>query len=112
MPIPSEMRSIRDPLPELDDLIARIPAIPYLARAGAIRFGPQVREVFGHPPEAFLDDDALWPGLIHPNDRDAFAGEADDGAARRVVTYRARIADGSYRCFRDESVAAPGGDGD
>jgi PAS domain S-box-containing protein len=111
MPIPSEMRSIRDLPPELDDLIARIPAIPYLARDGAIRFGPQVREVFGHPAEAFLADDALWPGLIHPSDRDAFEAEADDGTARRVVTYRARVADGSYRCFRDESVAAPDGDG-
>ena len=102
------MRSTREPLSDLDDLIARIPAIPYVARAGTISFGPQVGEVFGHRPEEFTDDDALWPGLIHPHDRDAYDAVARD-ESRRVITFRARVADGGYRCFRDESIPSSHG---
>jgi PAS domain S-box-containing protein len=107
MPIPSEMRSTRDPLPDLDDLIARIPAVPYVVRGdgGSIRFGPQVEDVFGHPADAFVDDDALWPSLVHPDDRHAVIRDPSD-ETRRVVTYRARAADGTYRWFRDDSVRA------
>src|SRR5262249_13911732 len=91
---------------DLDALVARIPAITYVASEGPpalIRFGPQVEPTFGHAPDTFLDDPGLWPSLVHPDDAGALVrGGASDGE-RRILTYRARVADGSYRWCRDES---------
>ena len=69
-----------------------------------IRFGPQVEPAFGHSPDAFLDDPGLWPSLVHPDDAGALDREGVSDGERRVLTYRARVADGSYRWFRDESA--------
>jgi len=101
------MRASRDASAELDASIAKLPVIPYVASDGPppmIRFGPQAEPAFGHAPDAYLDDPGLWPSLVHPDDAGALdrEGASDDG--RRVVTYRARVADGSYHWFRDESA--------
>src|SRR5262245_19793192 len=105
MPIPPEMRSIhQDPLQD-DALIARIPAIPYVeAPAGGRRFGPQAEVVFEAPSDAFLDDADRWRSLVHPDDRDAIELEPDP--AGRTATYRVRVADGTYRWFRDDATFA------
>jgi PAS domain S-box-containing protein len=101
------MRASRDASAELDASIAKLPVIPYVASDGPppmIRFGPQVEPAFGHAPDDYLDDPGLWPSLVHPDDAGALdrEGASDDG--RRVVMYRARVVDGSYHWFRDESA--------
>src|SRR4029453_3407142 len=103
------MRSVDDLLRDVHALIGQIPVIPYVARGAsprAIRLGPQVEDTFGHAPHEFVADPGLWPGLIHRGDGGFLAGEAPRGGDRRVVTYRALVADGGYRWFRDESVYA------
>jgi PAS domain S-box-containing protein len=108
------MRSVDDLLRDAHALIGRIPVIPYVAGGTsptAIRFGPQVEEVFGHAPQDFVDDPGLWPSLIHPDDGGVLARGAPRGGDRRVVAYRALVADGGYRWFRDESVYADDVDG-
>ncbi len=108
------MRSVDDLLRDVHALIGHIPVIPYVARGASprtIRFGPQVEDTFGHAPHEFVDAPGLWPGLIHPDDGGVLAREAPRGADRRVVTYRALVADGGYRWFRDESVYADDVDG-
>ena len=101
------MRASRDASAELEATIAGLPVIPYVASDGPppmIRFGPQVEPAFGHSPDAFLDDPGLWPSLVHPDDAGALDREGVSDGERRVLTYRARVADGSYRWFRDESA--------
>jgi PAS domain S-box-containing protein len=111
MPIPLDMRSIHhDPLQDDDALIARIPAIPYVeAPTGARRLGPQAEVVFEAAPDAFKDDADLWRSIVHPDDRGAIAPDPDP--ARRTATYRVRVADGTYRWFRDDAAFAPDIDG-
>ena len=106
------MRSIHDPLPAFDALIARIPAIPYVAtRAGTIRFGPQAESAFGSAPATFAEDPELWRNRVHPDDRHALDRDNDPEGDRRLTSYRVRVADGTYRWFRDESVFAADIDG-
>jgi diguanylate cyclase (GGDEF)-like protein/PAS domain S-box-containing protein len=54
-------------------LIERIPAVTYIAdfdEEGTLRWvSPQVEELLGHAPAAFLTDATLWDSLIHPDDR-------------------------------------------
>jgi diguanylate cyclase (GGDEF)-like protein/PAS domain S-box-containing protein len=68
-------------------LIERIPAVTYISdfdEAGTLRWiSPQVEDLLGHPPAAFLADHGLWDRLIHDDDR------------RRVANETARV-------FRDE----------
>jgi PAS domain S-box-containing protein len=100
------MRSTHDPLPEIDALISRIPAIPYVAGRDApasIRLGPQAEDAFGHPPHAFVDDADLWRSLIHPDDLPTVGRYPRDGG-RWTGTYRVMTADGTYRWFRDDAV--------
>ena len=114
MPIPLVMRSLDDPPTDLDALIGRIPAVPYVANtspSGDLRFGPQVEAVFGHPAGAFADDESLWPSLVHPEDREALTRGPARPGERTVRTYRVRVTDGSERSFRDEAVFVEDADG-
>jgi diguanylate cyclase (GGDEF)-like protein/PAS domain S-box-containing protein len=62
-----------DPEARYRALIEHIPAVTYIAdfdEAGTLRWiSPQVEELLGHPPEAFLAEEGLWDRLIHPEDR-------------------------------------------
>jgi PAS domain S-box-containing protein len=105
------MRSPSSDAPaDLDALIARIPAIPYVASDGpaaVIRFGPQVEAVFGHAPKDYVDDVGLWPSLIHPNDVAAAVRDTSVELGRWLATYRVRAVDGTYRWLRDEALHDP-----
>jgi diguanylate cyclase (GGDEF)-like protein/PAS domain S-box-containing protein len=61
------------------ELIERIPAVTYIAdfdEAGTLRWiSPQVQDLLGYPPAAFLTDHGLWDSLIHPDDRRRVANE-------------------------------------
>jgi len=107
------MRSLDEPLSD-QAILARIPAIPYVAsgRGGArLRFGPQAEAAFGRAPQTFLDDEELWPSMVHPEDRASLERVPGGPGARRIRTYRVHVADGSERWVRDESVYEDDHDG-
>ncbi|MCW3041406.1 MAG: hypothetical protein JWM31_3311 [Solirubrobacterales bacterium] len=60
-------------------LAEQIPAVTYVADFDAHRtlryVSPQIEQLLGHPPEAFLGDTDLWYSCIHPGDRDRVRAE-------------------------------------
>jgi diguanylate cyclase (GGDEF)-like protein/PAS domain S-box-containing protein len=60
-------------------LIESIPAVTYISdfdEAGTLRWiSPQVEQLLGHSPAAFLANRTLWDSLIHPDDRRRVANE-------------------------------------
>jgi diguanylate cyclase (GGDEF)-like protein/PAS domain S-box-containing protein len=69
---------------------------------------PQIEAIVGYTPEAFLADPELWPGLIHPDDREATlaaynAHWATDAPLR--ADYRMIAQDGSVVWVHDEAYS-------
>lgn len=64
---------------------------------------PSTTVVYGQPPEAFFERPSLWLDVVHPEDLAAVrAGLADiERTGYRVIEYRIRHADGSWRWLRD-----------
>ena len=97
-------------------LVERVPAAVYIDVADpAVSDGghlaymsPQIEAIVGYPPEAFLADPELWPGLIHPEDREATlaaynAHWATDAPLR--ADYRMIAQDGSVVWVHDEAYS-------
>jgi len=97
-------------------LVERVPAAVYIDVADpAVSDGghlaymsPQIEAIVGYPPEAFLADPELWPGLIHPDDREATlaaynAHWATDAPLR--ADYRMIAQDGSVVWVHDEAYS-------
>ncbi len=100
-------------------LVEHIPAAVYLQAPDAdpskFYISPQVEELFGYTPQAWVSDVDFWQDRIHPDDRaDVMEGDtrtdtdADtDTPAPFVHEYRFRKADGSWCWVRDEAVFVP-----
>jgi diguanylate cyclase (GGDEF)-like protein/PAS domain S-box-containing protein len=97
-------------------LVERVPAAVYIDVAdpgvsdgGRLAYmSPQIAAIVGYPPEAFVADPELWPGLIHPEDREnALAAYADHWATDRPLRadYRMIALDGSIVWVHDEAYA-------
>src|SRR5512132_4449209 len=89
--------------------LERIPGTVYVQRgagtATTIYMSPHVEQLLGRPASTFTEDPHAWSTMVHPDDR-ARLQEADGQADVDGVfhcDYRLRTADGTYRCFRDES---------
>jgi diguanylate cyclase (GGDEF)-like protein/PAS domain S-box-containing protein len=95
------------------ELVERIPAVVYLADFDdefTLRYiSPQVRELLGRAPEAFVADGSLWYRHVHPDDV-ARVRESDLGARTRrspqALEYRMVADDGRvlWVSDRDEVV--------
>jgi diguanylate cyclase (GGDEF)-like protein/PAS domain S-box-containing protein len=104
-------------------LVERVPAAVYIDVADAdvtdggrlAYMSPQIEAILGYPAEAFLENPELWPGLIHPDDRDqALAGYHEHWATERPLRadYRMFSRDGSVVWVHDEAYSmAEGPDG-
>jgi PAS domain S-box-containing protein len=110
---------LRDAEERYRKLVERIPAVTYtdVPDDGVVRMGfvsPQIQDVLGYPPEAFVDDPGLWKRLIHPDDRahleaiDAF--DIND-TAPFDHEYRMLAADGREVWVHDTSLPMFGEDG-
>jgi PAS domain S-box-containing protein len=53
-------------------LVEQLPAVVYIDSsepiARSLYVSPQVSEMFGHPPEAWIADPTLWERAVHPDD--------------------------------------------
>ena len=95
-------------------LVEHVPAVVYIDVAdeavsdgGRLAYmSPQIEQIVGYPPEAFVADPELWPSLIHPEDRpDAVAAYMDHWATEQPLRadYRMVARDGSIVWVHDEA---------
>jgi diguanylate cyclase (GGDEF)-like protein/PAS domain S-box-containing protein len=104
-------------------LVERVPAAVYIdvhdpavSDGGRLAYmSPQIEAILGYPPEAFVRDPELWPGLIHPDDLDsALAAYEEHWATERPLRadYRMTARDGSVVWVHDEAYSmTEGADG-
>ncbi|GIU98331.1 MAG: hypothetical protein KatS3mg013_2134 [Actinomycetota bacterium] len=93
--------------------VETIPAVTYtdvVERGAPTRMGyvsPQIEQVLGYPPQAFIDDPGLWFRLIHPEDLAELEGRnAFDAADESTFDeeYRMIAADGREVWVHDTSI--------
>ena len=95
-------------------LVEHVPAVVYIDVAdeavsdgGRLAYmSPQIENIVGYAPEAFVADPELWPSLIHPEDRPtAVAAYMDHWATESPLRadYRMVARDGSIVWVHDEA---------
>lgn len=100
------------------NLVERVPAVVYIdsndQRPDSLYISPQVQEVFGHPPEAYLADPELWREQTHPDDVQLIRETwrlALEGESTFECEYRLIRPDGSIVWVHDNAVPMRGPDG-
>jgi diguanylate cyclase (GGDEF)-like protein/PAS domain S-box-containing protein len=102
------------------ELLARVPAIVYVADAGETGIwsyvSPQIEQILGYTPAEWCADPELWLDRLHPDDRDwvlareaALTGADPDTPA---LEYRMRHRDGRVVWIRDDAVLTHDGGGE
>jgi diguanylate cyclase (GGDEF)-like protein/PAS domain S-box-containing protein len=102
------------------ELLARVPAIVYIADAGETgrwRYvSPQIEHILGYTPAAWCADAELWVARLHPDDRawvldreEALVGAEPDSPA---IEYRMLHRDGRVVWIRDDAVLVQDTDGE
>jgi len=78
-----------------------------------IYVSPAVKEVFGRPPEECLTQQELWPGVVHPEDRDKALAAWNDvrRGAPFDIEYRTVRPDGTVRWINDRARQIRGENG-
>jgi len=97
-------------------LVEHVPAVVYIDVAdlgvtdgGRLAYmSPQIEQILGYPPEAFIAEPELWPDLIHPDDRAAAVADYVEhwstGQPLRA-DYRMVARDGSVVWVHDEAYS-------
>ena len=96
------------------ELLARVPAIVYIAEAGEtgcwLYVSPQIEQILGYTPAEWRADPELWADRLHPDDRgwvlareEALIGADPDSPA---LEYRMLDRDGRVVWIRDDAVLA------
>jgi PAS domain S-box-containing protein len=97
-------------------VVEQIPAVTYIdeppgpgqERARLSFVSPQIEQILGFPPSAFIDDPELWFRLMHPDDEatlDAL-GVFDATDDRPYdAEYRMRTSEGEWRWVHDAAIA-------
>src|SRR5581483_1139089 len=102
------------------ELLARVPAVVYIADAGDVGqwhyVSPQIEHILGYTPAAWCADPELWVARLHPDDRawvldreEALVGADPDSPA---IEYRMLHRDGRVVWIRDDAVLAQDADGE
>ncbi len=83
-------------------LVERVPAIVYVdsndQRPDSLYISPQVEELLGHPPKAFVADPELWRRQTHPDDVAMIAG------SWRAARLEGRPFECEYRMIRPDGT--------
>src|SRR4051794_6838810 len=73
------LRDLEEAESRYRSLVEQIPAVTYVAdwdEVPNLRYvSPQIEELLGWPPEAFVADQELWYRCVHPEDRDRLHAE-------------------------------------
>ena len=99
-------------------LVEHVPAVTYVAawdeHATLTYVSPQIEDLLGWPPAAFLADQDLWYRCIHPEDIERVRAQERDtfAAGERVdLEFRMVARDGRERWVRDKEAVIRDGDG-
>jgi diguanylate cyclase (GGDEF)-like protein/PAS domain S-box-containing protein len=99
-------------------LVEQIPVVTYVQTPGSTsqtRFiSPQVEQLTGYPPSAFIGDGANWISVTHPDDRAKLQAEVartDASGAPFFIEQRIVHRDGSVRWVRNEAILTRHPDG-
>jgi diguanylate cyclase (GGDEF)-like protein/PAS domain S-box-containing protein len=100
------------------ELVEYVPAVAYVAdwdeHSTLTYVSPQIEELLGWPPQAFLDDQELWYRCIHPDDlarvRESEARSYADGE-RVDLEFRMLRRDGAELWVRDKEAVIRDADG-
>ncbi len=100
-------------------LIEQVPVIIYtedLGDAVAVSYmSPRVKDVLGFAAEEFMGGSDKWMELIHPEDKERVAAEAERAQRESdtyLIEYRIFTRDGRERWFYDEAALTRGEDGE
>ena len=89
-------------LPQLQAMVAGLNAVVWERDPDTLRIryiNDRAEEMFGYPAEQWLDDSELWPGILHPDDRETALRRVRQAVAQDVdfsLSYRARTRDGRW----------------
>jgi len=90
-------------------LIERIPAVVYADEGNETLYvNPQIEQILGVTPEAYLQDPDLWLSMVHPDDRPTVETESDAflaGLGGDLADYRMVRPDGRVVWVRDRAYA-------
>jgi diguanylate cyclase (GGDEF)-like protein/PAS domain S-box-containing protein len=100
------------------ELVEYVPAVAYVAEwdehSTLTYVSPQIEEMLGWPPAAFLEDQDLWYRCIHPDDvarvRELETRSYEDGT-RVDMEFRMVRRDGAEIWVRDKEAVIRGADG-
>ena len=100
------------------DLVERVPVVVYIdsdeQRPDSMYVSPQVEELLGYPPEAYLNDHELWRRQTEPADHELLREGwrvAREQSTPFECEYRLHHRDGHIVWVRDSAVPVPGQDG-
>jgi diguanylate cyclase (GGDEF)-like protein/PAS domain S-box-containing protein len=93
------------------ELLERIPAVVYIADAGAAArwhyVSPQIEQILGYSPDEWRADPGLWAARLHPDDRDRVLADEDTCRTATISSaaaeYRMMHRDGRIVWIRDDA---------
>jgi diguanylate cyclase (GGDEF)-like protein/PAS domain S-box-containing protein len=110
----SERRALQEAEVRYRNLVERVPAVTYVAEAGADGrwhyVSPQIEKLLGYMPKEWQDDPDLWCERLHPDDRERVLVEEERFATTRdplAIEYRLMARDGSTVWVRDDAIFRP-----
>jgi diguanylate cyclase (GGDEF)-like protein/PAS domain S-box-containing protein len=110
----SERRALQEAEVRYRNLVERVPAVTYVAEAGADGrwhyVSPQIEKLVGYTPREWQANPELWCDRLHPDDRERVLGEEERFATTReplAIEYRLMARDGSTVWVRDDAVFRP-----
>lgn len=100
--------ALRESESRLNFLVSSSPVVIYTRTAqapyAAAYVSPNVQQLMGFEPQAFIEDPHQGLGYVHPEDRERMAGELPLIMSQDIdlSEYRVRRADGDYRWVQDQ----------
>ena len=122
MAVDGEGRDVSEAAPWGDalyrNLVERVPVVVYIdsdeQRPDSLYVSPQVEDLLGYPPQAYLSDPELWREQTDPDDHGPLREGWRNARERSVAfefEYRMRHRDGHVVWVRDSAVPVLGDDG-
>ncbi|HSC03730.1 MAG TPA: EAL domain-containing protein [Solirubrobacteraceae bacterium] len=110
--VPSGEPEAGDSAAGYSELLARVPAIVYVADAGELGrwhyVSPQIEQILGYTPDAWCADPEMWVNRLHPDDRDWVVdrevGLTTVDPEAGALEYRMLHRDGRVVWIRDDAV--------
>jgi diguanylate cyclase (GGDEF)-like protein/PAS domain S-box-containing protein len=96
-------------------LVEQVPAVVYEDKGDVtIYCSPQIRDILGVTPEAYIADPDMWIRMVHPEDRERVKQQSDaflEGRGGDLDDYRMVRPDGRVVWVRDRAFAYRDADG-